>query len=239
MIKQNIKFIILLTFATIFCGAQESLNQFDANGKRHGKWQKNFDGTNVLRYTGQFDHGKEVGTFTFYQKVGKVSKIAATREFNSKDDIAKVTFYALNGKIVSEGMMDGKTYIGKWKYYHKNSDKLMTVEHYSNDGELQGKRLVFYENGQVAEELNYQAGKIDGISNYYSEEGTMVKKYTYRNGELHGETKHYENNGAISIEGQYQNGHKHGVWKYYRNGKLYDQKDFTRYSKNPKKQKKN
>ena len=65
MIKQNLNFIILLTFATVLCGAQTSINQLDTNGKRHGKWQKNFEGTKSLRYQGQFEHGKEVGTFTY------------------------------------------------------------------------------------------------------------------------------------------------------------------------------
>ena len=88
MIKQNIKFIILLTFATIFCGAQESLNQFDANGKRHGVWKKTFEGTNVLRYEGEFHHGKEIGLFKFYKNIRKQAVLTATKQFNKNDNSA-------------------------------------------------------------------------------------------------------------------------------------------------------
>lgn len=226
----------VLFLAVAFCSAQ-NINQFDANGKRHGKWQKNFKDSNALRYKGQFEHGKEVGTFTYYQKIGKVSKIAATKEFNPNNNIAIVTFLSLQGKIVSQGKMDGKKYIDKWTYYHKNSNVLMTTEFYNANGNLEGKKVVYYDNGNKAEETNYVDGKLDGDANYYSESGALVKTYKYRKGDLHGETKHYNEDGTIAIEGQYQNNHKHGWWKYYRNGEVYEEKDFTRYSKNPKKKK--
>ena len=228
-------FSVLFLVATI-CTAQ-SINQFDANGKRHGKWQKNFKDSNALRYKGQFEHGKEVGTFTYYQKIGKVSKVAATKEFNPNNNIAVVTFLSLKGKIVSQGKMDGKKYIDKWVYYHKNSNVLMTTEFYNASGKLEGKKTIFYDNGNKAEETNYVDGKFEGDSNYYSESGALVKTYKYKNNELHGDTRHYNEDGSIAIEGQYQNGHKHGWWKYYKNGEVYNEKDFTRYSKNPKKKK--
>ena len=47
----------------------QSLNGFDSDGKRHGKWKKNFEGTQVVRYEGTFSHGKEVGLFKFYKNI--------------------------------------------------------------------------------------------------------------------------------------------------------------------------
>ena len=51
--------MILLFFVCVM-GWSQDINQFDAEGKRHGVWKKNFEGTDQLRYEGEFDHGKEI-----------------------------------------------------------------------------------------------------------------------------------------------------------------------------------
>jgi len=215
--------------------AQE-INAFDESGNRHGTWSKNFEGSDQLRYEGQFDHGKEVGEFKYYQLIGKKSKLAATKQFNSNDNSAIVKFLSLNGNTISEGTMNGKNYIGEWRYYHKNSDLLMTLEHYNEKGNLDGKRSVYYDTGQIAEELNYHDGKLEGESKYYSLEGVVVKTYEYKNDQLHGMSKHYDGNGVIMIEGPYKLGKKSGIWTYYKNGEFLEEKDFTYRPKFKKKQ---
>ena len=152
MIKQNIIFMILLTFLVGNVYAQTAYNQKDSQGKRHGVWKKNFKNTLKLRYQGQFEHGKEVGTFKFYKLVRGKSVLSATKVFD-KNGMAMVTFLSSKGKVISKGQMKGKLYIGTWTYYHNKSDAIMTLEHYNNAGKLEGKKEVFYKTGQVAEEL--------------------------------------------------------------------------------------
>lgn len=48
--------------------------------------------------------------------------------------------------------------------------------------------------------------------------------------------KYYDKDGVMLAEGVYKNDKKHGIWKYFENGKLSEEKDYTIYSKNPKKQ---
>jgi antitoxin component YwqK of YwqJK toxin-antitoxin module len=90
-------FLLLLVFTV----SSQNINQFDGNGNRHGIWKKNFDNTNVLRFEGQFNHGKEVGLFKFYLNVNNTAVLSATREFLENDTKAHVKFYASNGKIIS------------------------------------------------------------------------------------------------------------------------------------------
>ncbi|WP_418603396.1 toxin-antitoxin system YwqK family antitoxin [Hwangdonia sp.] len=227
-------FIFLLSFITSFAFAQ-SINQFDANGKRHGIWKKTFEGTEVLRYEGKFFHGKEIGLFKFYKNIRKKPVLTATKQFNKTDNKAYVTFLSSKGKVISEGQMDGKTYIGEWKYYQNRNDNLLTLEHYNNEGILDGERFVYYENGQVAEKQFYKNGKLDGVSVWYSENNIVLKEFFYVNGELHGPSKYYNPKGELITEGLYKNGKKHGIWKYYENGELMDEKTFTyspKYIKN-------
>ena len=230
------KILIIFFLITSFVNAQEAINQLDTNGKRHGIWKKNFDKTKQPRYEGQFNHGKEVGVFKFYTLKSKKSVLSATKEFNSDNNISIVKFYASTGKLISEGTMNGKIYIGKWSYYHNKIKAVMSTENYSELGLLHGEKLVFYKTGQIAERVNYIDGKIEGLSTWYSENGAVLKEFLYKNDELNGLSKYYNGDGIIEAEGNYRNNKKHGIWKYYTNGKLSKETDFTIRSKNPKKQ---
>lgn len=229
--KSLVLFYVML--ATFFVHAQD-INQIDANGERHGFWKKNFDKTNQPRYEGEFKHGKEIGIFKFYKLVDKKSVLSATKEFNGNDKTAKVKFFSSKGKIISEGKMNGKAFIGKWTYYHNKTNAVMSLENYNDQGELDGEKLVYYENGQIAEKSNYVKGKQQGLSSWYSESGVVLKEFLYDNDELHGMSKYFDNQGQLIAEGAYNRGQKHGIWKYYKNGKLTEEKKFTSKGQVPK-----
>lgn len=227
-------FIYILYFLTTITFAQ-NINQFDANGKRHGIWKKTFDNTNILRYEGEFFHGKETGLFKFYKNIKKKAVLTATKLFNKSDNKTYVKFFSSRGKLISEGEMNGRIYIGEWKYYQKRNNNLLILEHYDDKGILEGERFVYYENGQVAEKQFYKNGKLEGVSVWYSEKNIVLKEFIYVNGELHGLSKYYNPKGELITEGAYKKGKKHGIWKYYENGELIDKKDFTYKSKYIKK----
>ena len=217
-------FLLVLTVSSIYA---QDINQYDANGQRDGFWRKNFDKTNQPRYEGEFKHGKEIGVFKFYKLVDKKSVLSATKEFNEADNIAQVKFFSSTGKLISEGKMDGKAFVGEWVYYHNKTNGVMTVENYNKQGELDGEKLVYYESGQLAEKSSYVNGKQEELSTWYSETGLVLKELRYKNGELHGMSKAFDVKGQLVAEGEYKNGVQFGVWKFYTDGKLTKEKDFT------------
>lgn len=230
------KYILLLFLSISLAGyaQQEKLNQFDENGKRHGAWQKKFEGTDKIRYSGQFKHGKEVGEFKFYHKKG--GKHPSTiKTFNPDNHIAIVKHYTSEGKLVSEGKMDGRKLIGEWIYYHKNSKIVLTKERYKN-GLLEGKRVTYYPNEVLAEEEHYKKGLLDGERKVFSEDGKLIKHFNYKEGKMHGQTTYYDTEGKVSISGRYKMNKRVGKWNYYKNGKLQEVKDYT-HSDNPYKKK--
>ncbi|NND63859.1 MAG: hypothetical protein HKN48_11785 [Flavobacteriaceae bacterium] len=214
------KVILFIFFGMSFglSGFAQEFNQFDENGKRHGVWKKKFPKSDQLRYEGEFNHGKEVGTFKFYCEDCKTQPMVV-KEFSKNDDISEVKYYTKKGKLVSEGKMEGKERIGEWVYYHEKANTVMTREFYSK-GALDGKKSTYYLNNQLTEELNYKNGKREGPNNYYSPDGVLLKKLLYVNDNLHGPAEYYDANGNVTIKGQYLNGKKHGLWKYYKNGKV-------------------
>ena len=60
----------------------------------------------------------------------KKGDVIATRDFSANDGSAYTIFYDQKKNKVSEGKVIGKNYEGEWKYYHKSSKVLMTVENY-------------------------------------------------------------------------------------------------------------
>ena len=205
--------------------AQEKINQFDSNGKRHGLWRKNFeDNPSQIRYEGTFKHGKEAGLFTFY--ILGQEKPAATKFYSPDSDTAQVKYFTQKGKVISEGRMLGEERVGEWKYYHLNSDKLMMTESYAN-GKLEGEKVIYFENGSPTERSFFRNGVLHGEQLIYSEKGVLLKKFTYENGLLHGPAEVYNGKGELLIKGNYKNDKQHGIWKYYENGNLKEQKNFS------------
>ncbi len=222
----NIRYFLSIIFVlgTSKAILSQEINQLDAEGKRHGLWQKYYDKTEQLRYEGTFEHGKEVGVFKFYRRSGK-KQPTATKEFTAGSDRIKVTYFASSGKIISQGDMIGKKREGLWRYFHRDSDKIMSEEHYVNDL-IQGEKKVYFLNGKLTELTNYVDGKRHGKSTIYSDRGDVMKEFVYDNNELHGRTVYYDAKGNITIEGTYKRDRKNGLWKYYENGALVEEKTF-------------
>ena len=93
------KFIFFIILIVAQFGNSQAINQKDASGKRHGVWKKNFEGTEVIRYQGEFNHGQEIGTFKFYKNINGKPVLTATRSYLPNSDLAEVTFFASTKKL--------------------------------------------------------------------------------------------------------------------------------------------
>ena len=214
------KGIFVLIFLNVFgIQAQNDFNKLDEKGNKHGLWKGFYEDTKKPKYEGTFNHGKEVGIFTFFDNT-KTKKVIATREFNSKDNSAYTIFYDQLRNKVSEGKLVNKLYEGQWKYYHKASPTVMTLENYNN-GKLEGLRSVFYANGKIAEEMTYKNNLKNGSYKRYTETGIVIEESNYKNNEYDGlATFRSSDDGNIVSKGTFANGKKIGVWQFFNKGKL-------------------
>ena len=227
---------LLLLFIFVFgTGFSQEINQFDKEGKRHGKWKKFFKGTKKIRYEGQFEHGKEVGVFKFYHKEPKGNHPSLIKTFKINSDVADVKYYTSTGVLISKGQLKEKGRVGKWTVYHKDSKIIAEVEFYEN-GKLQGEKTSYYKDGKVLQVENYNNGQLNGKKQIFDHEGRLIKDLNYTNGKIDGYFAEYEDGKKI-LTGKYQMGKPRGVWKYYKNGKLLETKDYTK-TNNPKYKKK-
>jgi len=217
--KNQFKIFIVLIFITQLFWAQTAINKFDSNGKRHGVWKKYYKINNKLRYSGQFNHGKEMGVFKYYD-INNDVKPVVIRVFNAGDNTCEVSFFTTKGVLVSKGAMLGKKRFGKWVFYHKDGHTILSEESYK-DGFLEGKVKVYYANGKITEISHYHFGKLEGNYKRYAIRGFLYQDLTYKNGSLNGLATYYERrNGKILSKGLYIDNKRVGTWKHYENGKL-------------------
>jgi antitoxin component YwqK of YwqJK toxin-antitoxin module len=227
MVKQELILSFIFTIILTLGYAQEPVNQFDKEGKRHGLWTKSYHQTNQKRYEGVFKHGKEIDTFKYYTLSEGKSVLSAVKVFRVKNSLAEVSFFASNKKVISEGRMNGRLYIGQWVFYHNNSTAKMIVENYNKEGLLEGERFVYYKNGSVGEKAFYKNGKLNGEAKWFSEKSTLLRLTNYKDDVLHGNSMNYDSAGDITSEGNYIEDQKKGIWSYYEDGKLSKKIDHT------------
>lgn len=214
------KGIFVLIFLNVFyIQAQKDYNKLDEKGNKHGLWKGVFEDTKNPKYEGTFEHGKEVGVFTFFDNT-KTKTVVATREFNPKDNSAYTIFYDQLKNKVSEGKVLNKLYEGQWKYYHKASKSIMATENYSK-GKLEGLRSVFYPNGKIAEEIIYKNDLKNGFYKRYTESGIIIEESNYKNNQFEGLAIFRDaDDGTIVSKGKFVNGKKAGIWQFFEKGKL-------------------
>ena len=212
------KIIVGLLFLNAVLVSAQDFNKTDANGKKDGVWKGTYEVSKRPRYEGTFDHGKETGVFKFFDDTKK-GDVVATRDFTANDGSSYTIFYDQNKNKVSEGKEIGKAREGEWKYYHKASKVLMTLENYKN-GKLQGLRTVYYPNSKIAEETNYVNGSKEGVYKKYGQNGTLLEQTTYKNNEYNGEAIFYDADGVVASKGKFVNGKKANMWQFYLKGKL-------------------
>ena len=212
--------LLISTFAT----SQATLNAVDANGKKDGLWKGTYEFSKRPRYEGTFINGKETGTFKFFDDT-RAGSVIATREFNEQNNSAYTVFYDQSKNKVSEGVVLDKKFEGPWKYYHKASTVVMTLENYEN-GQLTGTRTVYYPNGNIAEEVMYAKNKKNGSCKIYSENGIVLEETIYKNDEYNGLAIFRNAQGAIVSKGNFFNNKKVGVWEFFEKGKKIKETNF-------------
>ncbi|WP_291287581.1 hypothetical protein [Flavobacterium sp.] len=212
------KIIIGLLFLnTVFVAAQE-VNKSDASGKKDGIWKGTYEVSKRPRYEGTFNHGKETGVFKFFDDTKK-GDVIATRDFTANDGSSYTIFYDQNKNKVSEGKEIGKSREGDWKYYHKASKALMTLEKYKG-GKLEGARIVYYPDAKIAEEMTYKDGLKEGVYKKYGQNGILLEQSTFKNNEYNGDAVFYDSDGVVASKGKFLKGKKAGMWQFYLKGKL-------------------
>jgi antitoxin component YwqK of YwqJK toxin-antitoxin module len=224
----NRKFIILFAFlllvAVVFSQAKvDTVNNYDNNGKKNGYWEKT-DRGGVLVYKGTFNHGAPVGKFYYFYPDQKVRAIMDHYQIGGRDS-AYVTTYYHDGEVMAVGVYMDKRKEGKWQYFNKDKDLLMT-ENYHN-GRKEGMAYTYQKDGTYAEVQYWKFGYEDSTWTSYNENGNIVMERNYVRGKLDGKIVTYYDSGVKKMEGFYKRDERTGKFIYYdEDGNVIEEKKY-------------
>jgi antitoxin component YwqK of YwqJK toxin-antitoxin module len=202
----------------------QKINQFNENKQRIGTWIKHYP-NDKIRYSGQFEDGKEIGVFKFYDISSSDYPVIIKTYSKNKDEVL-VQFYTLKGTLQSKGSFLDKDRIGDWVYYFTDG-KIMSEEVYKQ-GKLEGKLVNYYPNGKETEITFYKDGLKDGLSQKYSSDGILIEEITFKKGKQNGPAKYFELNGNLKEAGSYKDGKRVGEWEYYLDGEVSTEKELKK-----------
>ena len=125
-----------------------------------------------------------------------------------------------NGMVVETYFVDEAS--KKHGEYKKFDDQgnLIELAHYSN-GKLNGKRTLYYENGQIEIEEEYAKDVMAGPYKVYHKNGALDIEASYIKGQMQGVLKKYSDQNQLIEEVTFVDGEENGVFKeYHENGKV-------------------
>ncbi len=142
------------------------------------------------------------------------------------DGEEKELSYFYQGTFVEGlGEMKNGTPVGKWEFYNSYG-RLTGAGSFAEDGERDGAWKWYNEKGRVRETASYKNGKLDGKNLVYYEDGSLYVDANYVNGELEGEYKYFNEKGAMLQKKYFKNGKLNGKYiSYFKVGELLPEYD--------------
>lgn len=210
-------FLILFAASTLSLniGAQSlspdtTWNQVDKSGNKQGWWKRYYpDGT--IMYTGFFVNNSPRGTFKRYFENGKRKAIM---QFSDDGESSYAKLFYMNGELAAVGKYIGTLKDSTWNYYSYYTHTLSLVENWLS-GQKNGTTRKYYDNGTVAESIDWERDVKTGRWLQYFEDGSLRLSSSYENDKIDGTYLVYTAPGILAIEGKYINGNMDGTWKFF------------------------
>lgn len=144
-----------------------------------------------------------------------------TKEYSKRPDSLKVipTTKKMTQKNGAWFLKDSELYTGKFIDYYLNGKK--EGEGYLFNGKLKGKRLLFYPEGNLSDEVEYENGLQNGLEKRYFKNGTLMQRGEFKNGKEIGVWEMYHPNGQLKQRTNFVNGKMDGESvSYYSTGEI-------------------
>ncbi len=125
-----------------------------------------------------------------------------------------------SGTFAGSGKYKKGVRVGKWTFLYPNG-KIREEVTYNEQGQAEGNRKTYFENGNLESEETYQEGELQGLTSSYDYQGTKYATVNYAKGKGEGEVIYYHSNGQKRFTVDLVNDKKHGEYfSYFDNGQV-------------------
>lgn len=164
------------------------------NGNINGNYVSNYESGCIqergVKVMGKFDGLIEI----FYDSTNAVKEIA--NYVLGKLDGPQL-FLRQNGDTIS---------FENYKVISKK-DQIQSILH--------GVQKLYFSNGKLESEVNYNLGELDGVYKKYNKEGILIIDRNFKNGKENGRYISYNDDGKKMLEENWKEGVKNGAFVYY------------------------
>ena len=153
-----------------------------------------------------YDKANLIITKSYHQRSDSLKKIPSVNVMDNKNGI----WYLHN---------QNEPYSGPFINYYLSGDKYGEGDFLN--GKLNGRRKMYYENGNLKLDRYYKNGIENGSSKEYFDDGTLKQSGIFKDGLEHGKWEMYFPNGQLRQSATFQRGKMIGeTFTYYSTGKL-------------------
>ena len=189
--------------------ASDTLNRKDQNGMKQGHWIGRFENGKV-RYDGYFKNDKPVGIMKRYYDDGSIKVIF---DYQPAGNQAYAKMYYQNGVLAGEGKFVNNKKDSLWKYY-SYYEKYKVAEETYVAGLRHGVCRIFYSNGQVSEEMEWENGQKSGPWKQFFDNGKLQMEGSHLAGKRTGPFFYYFPSGNYESKGFFKGDQMDGTWVY-------------------------
>lgn len=204
--------LLIISSPGIMAQSGQMINNTDAEGRKQGKWIKEYPDGNIL-YEGSFKDDKPSGEFKRYYTDGTLQSLLV---YSENGDEAAAAIYYPNGFIASKGRYVNKAKEGKWQFFSFVAEEILISEEEYSKGVRNGLSINYYPDRMVAVKQYYSNGVRHGEFLKYHNSGSVNLKASYVKGKLDGSFEAYFENGNPELNGQYKGDLKEGTWLIYK-----------------------
>lgn len=192
--------------------------RYYSNANLHGKGKDYYKNGNTEREF-IYEYGDAVGQWINYHKNGKKD---TTTEYDSNNIHGRKVFFDDNENVQLIRFYNHGSLIG-YSYLDKESKELPMIPIENETSEIKS----YYNNGNLARELEYKNGELVNTYNEYFYSGQLQTTMSYQADEYNGLTTEFYANGNTKATKTYQYGKLQGVIKtYFENGKIKEEHNY-------------
>ncbi len=223
------------------------------NGKQDGRYTSYYQSGKV-RVQGDFVNGKQDGKWKYFDEKGKVTALE-NYENGQKEGkwwkkktyqnqiISMVIEHYKDNQLFGHAEQKGEDGKLNWEREYTNNISYTHKGYYPNgklyiektlvDGKLDGKELIYNQNGILLTQRLFREDQLQEEVGYY-ENGNKKYLNSYKYRKRNGLFERYDEKGIKTEEGNYKDDYKSGVWKTYsaHDGSLITETTFVNGIKN-------
>jgi uncharacterized protein len=216
---RNGNIITLIEYRSGFIINRESINRYDRNGLKQGRW-KYFYEDGLLREEGTFRNGKRDGFFKTYDRSGNLLDLKKYVDGEEVIDAPEIARLEVVTEYYETGVISNITTF-------RNGIPEGVSREYNEQGEIE-KAVIYAAGNIVGQGIMDEEGNKEGLWEEYYLDGSLRARGNYLNNKKTGEWVYYHENGELEQKGTYdEQGRPVGKWVwYYDNGNLWREEFF-------------